>query len=357
MKIAVLSPPWFPVPPEGYGGIEWVVSLLADGLVAAGHEVTLFASGDSFTKGKLSSVFPSAPSEHIGTTWPELRHVLACYEQADEFDIVNDHSGPLAAAVGAAVETPVVHTVHGPLTGEPGALYASLGRVAPRVGFVSLSYNQRKPLPDLNWVANCHNALDLDAYPVHQERGEYLLFLGRMSPDKGCHRAVEVAKEAGVPLKIAGKMREPPEREYFEAHVAPHLGDGVEYLGETSHGKKVALLQNARATLFPIEWEEPFGLVMIESMACGTPVIATRWGAVPEVIEEGRSGVIVDDYRQMAAALADADRLEPLECRRSMEERFSAGRMVRDYEESYATMLERAAAEGTISEARPSKEV
>jgi glycosyltransferase involved in cell wall biosynthesis len=206
---------------------------------------------------------------------------------------------------------------------------------------VSLSYNQRKPLPDLNWVGTCHNALDLGIYPVHQERGEYLLFLGRMSPDKGCHRAVEVAREAGVPLKIAGKMREPLEREYFEAYVAPHLGEGVEYLGETSHGKKVSLLQNARATLFPIEWEEPFGLVMIESMACGTPVVATRWGAVPEVIEEGRSGVVVDDYRQMPAALADADRVEPLECRRSVEERFSSERMVRDYEKAYAAMLER----------------
>jgi glycosyltransferase involved in cell wall biosynthesis len=341
VKIAILSPPWFSVPPEGYGGIEWVVSLLADGLESAGHDVTLFASGDSFTKAKLASVFPVAPSERIGMSLPELRHALACYERADEFDVVNDHSGPLAAAVGGGVETAVVHTVHGPLTGDAGALYASLAHVAPQVGLVSVSYNQRKPLPDLNWVGNCHNALDLNAYPVHQERGEYLLFLGRMSPDKGCHRAVEVARKAGLPLKIAGKMREPLEREYFEAYVAPYLGDGIEYLGETSHGKKVALLQNARATLFPIEWEEPFGLVMIESMACGTPVIATRWGAAPEVIEEGRSGVIVDDYRQMATALDDADRLEPLECRRSVEERFSRERMVRDYEEAYAAILAR----------------
>ena len=209
------------------------------------------------------------------------------------------------------------------------------------MGLISLSLNQRKPQPDLPWVATCPNALDLDAYPVHTERGEYLLFLGRMSADKGCHRAIEVATEVGVPLKIAGKMREPAEREYFETYVAPHLGEGVEYLGETSHGKKVALLQNARATLFPIDWEEPFGLVMIESMACGTPVIATRWGAVPEVIEDGRSGVIVDDYHEMAGALADADRLEPLECRRYAEERFSAGRMVRDYESAYEAVLAR----------------
>ena len=339
MRIAILAPPWFPVPPVGYGGIEWVVSLLADGLAEAGHEVTLFASGDSTTKARLAAVFEEAPSAEIGQSAPELRHVLACYERAEEFDIVNDHSGPLAAALGASAGVPVVHTVHGPLTGEAGELYASLARIAPGVGLISLSLNQRKPLPNLPWVATCPNALDLDAYPVHSERGEYLLFLGRMSADKGCHRAIAVAKDAGLPLKIAGKMREPREREYFEEFVAPHLGDGVEYLGETSHGKKVALLQNARATLFPIEWEEPFGLVMIESMACGTPVVATRWGAVPEVIEPGRTGVIVDDYREMAAALPEADRLEPRECRRSVEERFSAERMVRDYEEAFSAVV------------------
>jgi glycosyltransferase involved in cell wall biosynthesis len=339
VRIAILSPVWFPVPPTGYGGIEWVVSLLADGLAEAGHDVTLFASGDSSTKAKLVSVFPEAPSADIGKTTPELRHALACLGRAEEFDIVNDHSGPLAAALGGAVETPVVHTVHGPLLGADGDLYASVARVAPRVGLISLSLNQRKPRPDLNWVANCHNALDLDAYPVHADRGEYLLFLGRMSEDKGCHRAAEVARGAGLPLKIAGKMREPAEQEYFEAHVAPYLGDGIEYLGETSHAKKVALLQNARATLFPIEWEEPFGLVMIESMACGTPVIATRWGAVPEVIEHGRSGIVVDDYREMADALADADRLEPLECRRAVEESFSAERMVADYLAAYEAVL------------------
>jgi glycosyltransferase involved in cell wall biosynthesis len=342
VRIAILSTVWFPVPPSGYGGIEWVVSLLADGLVEAGHDVTLFASGESTTKAELVSAFPEAPSSEIGKTATELRHALSCFERAAEFDIVNDHSGPLAAALGGAVETPVVHTVHGPLTGADGELYASLAAAAPGVGLISLSMNQRKPQPDLPWVANCHNALDLDAYPVHDERGEYLLFLGRMSADKGCHRAVQVALETGVPLRIAGKMREPPEQEYFECHVAPYLGNGIEYLGETSHAKKVALLQNARATLFPIEWEEPFGLVMIESMACGTPVIATRWGAVPEVIEHGRSGIVVDDYREMADALADADRLEPAECRRAVEEHFSAERMVADYETAYESVLARA---------------
>jgi glycosyltransferase involved in cell wall biosynthesis len=344
VKIAILSPVWFAVPPSGYGGIEWVVSLLADGLVDAGHEVTLFASGDSHTKADLASVFEVAPSALIGKTMPELHHALTCLERADEFDVVNDHSGPLAAALSGAVSTPLAHTVHGPLGGEAGLVYEQIAAIAPRVGFISLSLNQRKPLPDLPWVGNCSNALDLGAYPVAPHRGDYLLFLGRMSPDKGCHRAIEVAKQADIPLKIAGKMREPLEKEYFETYVRPNLGWGLEYLGEVGHVEKVTLLQNARTTLFPIEWEEPFGLVMIESMACGTPVIATRWGAVPEVIDHDRSGIIVDDYRDMAAAIADADRLDPLDCRRYVEERFSSERMVRDYEAAFQTVLEGVAA-------------
>jgi len=344
MRIALLSPVWFPVPPTGYGGIEWVVSILADSLADAGHDVTLFASGDSRTKAKLVSVYPVAPSERIGTSLTELHHALACYERADQFDVVNDHSGLPAAALGGAVETAVVHTVHGPLDGEAGPVYEQVARVAPHVGLISLSLNQRKPLPGLPWVANCPNAIDLDAYPLEPERGDYLLFLGRLSFDKGAHRAIEVAKAAGLPLKLAGKMREPLEKEYFETHVRPNLGWGIEYLGEISHEEKVSLLQHARATLFPISWEEPFGLVMIESMACGTPVIATRWGAVAEVIEHGRDGLIVDDHLEMVDAIAEADRLDPLECRRAAEERFSSERMVRDYEEAYRAVISSRAA-------------
>jgi glycosyltransferase involved in cell wall biosynthesis len=340
MKIAVLSPVWFPVPPTRYGGIEWIVSLLAEGLVRAGHDVTLFASGDSSTRAKLVSVYDEAPSAEIGQTQVELRHALACFEHAGEFDVINDHTGPLGALAGGTVSTPVLHTVHGPLGGGPGLLYEALDRVAPGVGLISLSMNQRKPLPDLNWAANCPNALELDVYPVSPHKGDYLLFLGRMSADKGCHRAIEVAKEAGLPLLIAGKMQDPAEKEYFEEHVRPNLGWGIEYLGEVDHAKKVDLLQNARVTLFPIEWEEPFGLVMIESMACGTPVLATRWGAVPEVIDDGRTGIIVDDYGEMAGEIERAAALDPLECRRYVEERFSSERMVRDYEEAYRAALD-----------------
>jgi glycosyltransferase involved in cell wall biosynthesis len=312
VKIAVLAPAWFAVPPTGYGGIEWIVSLLADGLVDAGHEVTLFASGDSRTKAELAAIFPEAPSRQIGRTFWELKHALSCFARADEFDVINDHTGEI---------------------------YDLIAEVAPKTGLISISMNQRKPRPNLNWIANCPNALDFSVYPCKPHRGEYLLFLGRLSPDKGAHRAVAVAMETGLPLKLAGKLQETKEREYFHELVEPHLVDGIEYLGEVTHGEKVELLQNARATLFPIEWEEPFGLVMIESMACGTPVIATRWGAVPEVIVDGRSGIIVDNYRQMAGALDRADELDPLELRRYVEEEFSPERMVRDYVAAYEAAI------------------
>ncbi|TML53945.1 MAG: glycosyltransferase family 4 protein [Actinobacteria bacterium] len=328
------------MPPTGYGGIEWIVWLLADGLTDDGHEVTLFASGDSRTKAKLESVFEHAPSDQIGRSLPELRHVLACYERADEFDVINDHTGPLGAVLGGLVETPVVHTVHGPLDGEPGEVYEGIGQVAPRVGLISLSLNQRLPKPELNWIANVPNALDLEHYPCKPHRGDYLLYLGRMNHEKGAHRAVAVAMELGLPLKLAGKVREQKEREYFAEFVEPHLGNGIEYLGEVNHGTKVELLQNARATLFPIEWEEPFGLVMIESMACGTPVIATRHGAVPEVLEDERGGVIVDHWREIPAALERADAIEPAECRRYAEEQFAPERMVGDYENAYLKAID-----------------
>jgi glycosyltransferase involved in cell wall biosynthesis len=343
MKIEILSPVWFPVPPTGYGGIEWVVSLLADGLVDAGHDVTLFASGDSRTRAKLSFVYEVAPSSEIGRAQLEVHHALACFERADEFDVINDHSGPPAAVIAGAVSTPAVHTTHGPMLGEAGAVYEQIARVAPRTGLISISMNQRVPHPNLPWIANVPNALDFSVYPVHPHRGDYLLFLGRMNAEKGAHRAVAVAMEAGVPLKIAGKKREPAEQLYFHEFVEPHLHTGqIEYLGEVSHGEKVELLQNARATLFPIDWEEPFGLVMIESMACGTPVIATKRGSVPEVIEHGRSGIVVEHYREMVDALEHADELDPLELRHAAEERFSRERMVADYLDAYQRAIDAA---------------
>ena len=218
---------------------------------------------------------------------------------------------------------PVCHTVHGPLTGEPGDVYSLIDRVSPSVALISVSDHQRTPLPDINWLATCHNAIAMDAYPFKDADDGYLLFLGRMSPDKGAHNAVRVAAEMGLPMILAGKMHDVAEREHFEANVEPFLSDDIRYVGEVSHDEKVRLLQRARATVFPIQWPEPFGLVMVESMACGTPVVATRFGAVPEVIEQGRSGVIVDEFSELAAGVEQALSLDPAECRASAVERFS----------------------------------
>jgi len=339
MKLAILSPVWFPVPPDGYGGIELIVSLLADGLVEAGHEVTLFASGDSETIARLDAVFEEAPSELIGQTFAELNHAMTCFERHTEFDLIHDHTGLLGLALGALLPTPIVHTVHGPLTGPPGELYGRVAGLVQRPCLVSLTLAQRRPRPDLPWLANVPNAIDLSRYPFDPHRGDYLVWLGRMTPDKGADRAIQIAQNVGLPLKLAGKNNEPAEQAYFDAHVRPSLGGGIEYLGEIGHDEKIELLRNARAMLFPIDWEEPFGLVMIESMACGTPVLASRRGSVPEVIEDGVTGIIVDDWSVVEDALERADRLQPEEMRDAVERRFSPAGMVADYITAYQAVL------------------
>jgi glycosyltransferase involved in cell wall biosynthesis len=339
MRIALLAPAWFAVPPVRYGGIEWVVSHLADGLVEHGHEVTLFAAGDSKTKAHLVTSYDEPPSYRIGHSLPDLHHTLTCLERAGDFDVVNDHSGPLACALGQVVEVPFCHTVHGPLRGEPGEVYAQIARVCPRVRLISLSQDQRSPLPDLPWLATCHNAIDLDDYPFDPGDDGYLLFLGRMSPDKGAHHAVRIAREAGLPLKLAGKMHDREEVDHFDANVRPYLGGDIEYVGEVSHDEKVELLQRALATVFPIQWPEPFGLVMVESMACGTPVLATALGAVPEVVEHGRSGVVASTVDELIASVGEAAGLDRTQVRAVAEERFSSDRMVADYESAYAALV------------------
>ena len=251
MRIAIIAPAWFAVPPTRYGGIEWVVSILADGLVDHGHEVTLFAAGDSQTKARLVTSYDDPPSMRIGLSMPDLHHALTCFANADQFDLINDHSGPLAAALGGASAAPVCHTVHGPLTGEPGDVYSLIDQVSPSVGLISISDHQRTPLPNINWLATCHNAIAMDAYPFHEDNDGYLLFLGRMSPDKGAHNAVRVAAEMGLPMILAGKMHDVAEREHFQANVEPFLSDDIRYVGEVSHDEKVRLLQRARGDGVP----------------------------------------------------------------------------------------------------------
>jgi len=346
LRIALLAPPWFPVPPPAYGGIEAVVALLADGLADAGHAVTLFASGDSSTRAELCAVYDQAPSEHIGSSLWELRHAAAYLERAGEFDVLHDHTGLVGLLVSAFAPGAAVHTVHGPVGGEPGELYAAVCRRHPHARLISISRNQQRRRPDLPWLANVPNAVDVESYPLGAAKEGYLLFLGRMSPEKGCHLAIEVARAAGLPLRIAGKKREPLEEAYFDRFVRPCLGGGVEYLGEVSEAEKRDLLAGALATLFTIDWEEPFGLVMIESMACGTPVLATRRGSVPEVVEDGVTGFVADDYRDLAAFVDRAAALDPREIRGRAAARFSPGRLVEEHVAAYRLALELGPAAG-----------
>jgi glycosyltransferase involved in cell wall biosynthesis len=331
VRVALFSPVWFPVPPQRYGGIESVVKLLADGLVGAGLDVTLFASGESRTQARQISVFERSPANRIGETFWELQHALSFVERADDFDLVHDHSGLLGLTLFGLTRCPVIHTVHGPLTGEPGTVYARACGVLPRAGLVSLTLSQRRPLPHANWIANINNAIDLRHFPCNRKPEEFLLFLGRMSPDKGAHNAVTVARRSGRPLKIAAKCREPEEIAYFDQYVAPHLGDQVSYVGEVTHDERCELLSRAHALLVPIEWEEPFGLTIIEALASGTPVVAFRRGSVPELLEHGRTGFVVDDINGMVAALAHTSGLAADDLRGEAERRFSVDTMIQQH--------------------------
>ena len=342
MKVALFSPVWFPVPPAGYGGIEAVVHNLADGLVDAGVDVSLFASGDSETRAELVAVFGEAPSERIGQTFWELQHALSFLERAGEFDLVHDHSGLLGLTLFGLSRCPTVHTVHGPVTGEPGDVYERACRVAHDVGLVSLTLSQRAPRPLLPWIANVGNSIDVARYPFRREPGESLLFLGRMSPEKGAHRAIRVARESGRPLKIAAKCREPEEIKYFERYIEPELGPDVEYVGEVGHDEKCRLLGEAHALLVPIEWQEPFGLVMIEALACGTPVVALRRGSVPEVLRHGTTAYVADDLAGMVAGVDRVADLDPELLRADVERRFSVERMVEEYLEVYESVTQTA---------------
>jgi glycosyltransferase involved in cell wall biosynthesis len=342
MRIGLLCPPWFPVPPEHYGGIEAVVSLLTEGLVEQGHDVTLFAAGESASAARLVAVHEDAPSAQVGETLPELRHVLSCLRRAGQFDVISDHSGPMAVALSAAVSTPFVHTVHGPLDDTFAPSYDDALAFAPDAWMISLSLEQRTPRPDYPWIANVPNAVDLKRYSARESaRGTHLLWIGRMCADKGPDRAIEVAREARLPIVLAGKLREPAECAYFEQHVEPRLGRGARYVGEADHATLEELLHDAIALVNPIEWPEPFGLVMIEALACGVPVLATRRGAAPEIIVDGVTGCLVDDYREMAAAVPAVAAIPPETCRAEAERRFSQRLMVDRYASAFAAAAER----------------
>lgn len=353
MRIAQVSPLWERVPPPTYGGIELVVGLLTDELVRRGHEVTLFASGDSITLAKLESVHPQAirldPTVKEYSIY-EMLELSKVYERAQEFDIIHSHMGCAALPYANFVKTPTIHTLHGVFTPDNEKLY----RHACNQPYVSISDAQREPRLNLNCVATVYNGIDLSKYEFFPQSQEppYLAFLGRLSPEKGPHLAIEIAKRSGWRLKMAGKV-DVVDRDYFEREIKPHIdGKQIEYLGEASHAQKCELMGGAVATLFPITWREPFGLVMVESMATGTPVIAMELGSTSEVIAHGQTGFLCHSVDECIAAIDQAAQLNRWGCREYVQNRFSVQRMTDGYEAVYQQVLaERFAQNGHVRNA------
>lgn len=340
MRIAQVAPLWERVPPPAYGGIELVVGLLCDELVRRGHEVTLFASGDSISLAKLESVHPRAirlDSTVKEYNVYEMLQLSRVYEQANQFDIIHSHMDCATLPYANLVKTPTVHTLHNTFTPDSEKLFVH----ARRQPYVSISNAQREPRLALNYVATVYNGIDSDLYKfqAEPENPPYLAFLGRISPEKGAHLAIEIAKRSGWHLKMAGKV-DAINMEYFEQEIKPHIdGTQIEYLGEANHAQKNVLLGGAIATLFPITWREPFGLVMIESMATGTPVIAMAMGSTPEVIDHGKTGFLCHSVAEAVAAIAPATQLNRYACREHVLTHFSMERMTDGYEAVYQGIL------------------
>jgi len=346
MRIAQVAPLYESVPPRLYGGTERVVSWLADELVQRGHEVTLFASGDSRTHARLVSAWPRALRLDPAQPDPFALHTLElaqAFSRADDFDVVHCHVDYLAFPYGRLVSTPVVHTLHGRLDLRPLIHVLTELREVP---LVSISNSQREPLTglDLNWVATVHHGLPMRDVPAvtTASDGRYLAFLGRMSAEKRPDLAIAVAKRAGLPLIMAAKV-DRPDREYFEREIRPQLGHPlIEYIGEVSDAEKWRLLGDALALLFPIDWPEPFGLAMIEALACGTPVVARPCGAVPEIVRDGEVGFLADTVDELVAAVKRVDVIDRARCRRWAEAQFSVGVMADHYESVYRRLKSRA---------------
>jgi len=311
---------------------------LAEELTARGHHVTLFAVAGSHTSAKLvTTVERPPPPDDPRALDDDLFHTLSAYRHSAEFDIIHDHSG-LGPALGAMLGSlpSVVHTLHGQWTPEARRFYPL---VHDRIGLVAISHAQAHDNRRVRYAGVVHNGIDLTAHPFSGEKRDYLAYVGRVSPEKGTSTAVEVARRAGLPLKMVVKRRERLEWVYWQSVVAPLLTDDVEVFEEPSHEVKCDVLAHARATIFPIDWPEPFGLVMVESLACGTPVIARPLGAAPEVIQDGVSGVLCRSVDEMVAAVTSVGNLDPAACRARAVEEFSARTMTDGYEQVYASAL------------------
>jgi glycosyltransferase involved in cell wall biosynthesis len=340
MRIAQIAPLYESVPPKLYGGTERVVSYLTEELVRLGHEVTLFASGDSVTKARLESGCRKALRLTSDCRDPLAHHTILLDKvlgRAGDFDILHFHTDYTHFPATRSLQLPTVTTLHGRLDlPELFPLYQQFARQP----LVSISQAQRSPLGRVNWVGNVYHGLPTNLYQAQTAKGNYLAFLGRISPEKRPDRAIRVAVKAGMTLKIAAKV-DAVDREYFETSIKPLLNQpGIEFLGEINESQKGSFLGNAFAYLFPIDWPEPFGLTMIEAMACGTPTIGFRCGSVPELVEEGVTGFIVKSEEEAVKALERVSSLNRAKCRATFERRFTVNRMAKDYLSIYRSLVE-----------------
>jgi glycosyltransferase involved in cell wall biosynthesis len=347
LRIVLVAPPYFDIPPSAYGGIEAVVADLADALVDRGHHVTLIATGEhNGTKAEFIAVSPYTLAHRLGEPFPEVTHAAATHAvitrmaERGEVDVVHDHTlaGPLNAPHNRTLGVPTVVTAHGPVVGDMFDLYRTL---SDEVFMVAISERQRELAPELNWIGTVHNAIRVDTFPYQSRKGDYALFLGRFHPEKAPHLALDAAHNAGVPLVLAGKCAELVEKEYFEREIRPRLTDADLMFGMADAVQKRQLLAEARCLIFPIQWEEPFGMVMIEAMACGTPVVALRGGSVAEIVEHGHTGFVCDQPDELPKALIEVDRIDPEACRERVAQHFDAELLGSGYETVYRRAMRR----------------
>jgi glycosyltransferase involved in cell wall biosynthesis len=342
-RIAMLAPPWIPVPPPGYGGIEFVLALLCDALVARGHDVELFCAPGSSSRARVRPLLERARPESIERALIEADHVALAFAAVDDgarsgtpFDVVHDHSGYTALAMADRLATPLAHTVHGPFDDDTKPYYSRHGRKGT---LVCISHSQASMAPAGAGVgAVVHNPIDVESWPVGYRKEDWLLWLGRIVPEKGPQRAIRVARKAGRPLVLAGNVQPRHER-FFADEIQPHVdGVNVRYVGEVGGARKQKLFADAFAFLMPITWPEPFGMVIVEALADGTPVLAFDHGAAPEIVEHGVNGFLVRDEDEMAAMVPRAGEIDPAQCRRSAQ-RFSPDRVAAGYEAVYEQVL------------------
>jgi glycosyltransferase involved in cell wall biosynthesis len=342
VKVAMLAPPWIAVPPPGYGGVESVVSVLTDALVRRGNEVTLFCAPGSSSSADVVPLLADAHPDEIERALYEADHVARAFEEIElaepDFDVVHDHCGFTALAMADRLATPFVHTLHGQFTAATAAFYARHGHKA---AVVPISRAQLASAPvGLATTDAIPNPVDVEAWPLRELKDDYLLWVGRITPEKGPHRAIAAARAAGVPLVLAGVVQ-PGQRPFFEREIAPHLdGDRVRFAGEVGGASKRALFAGARALLMPIRWREPFGMVMVEALSCGTPVIAFPEGAARELVVDGTTGFLVDDEAAMAAAVGRLPEIAARDCRAWVARHCDVDVVAAAYERTYRSAMQ-----------------